>query len=148
MIRTATWAAAALTLGAGCSGLSGTYPRDHPVIPAASLQLSENYAVSLEKLVTYGAVAGIAYLVLDPLAPNWQIEETRLTDDRYHLSLHMKRFRTGGDGEARVIFNRRAAELAARGGCAGYAVLAYSEGMESTLPAAQRVSEGTIKLVR
>lgn len=136
---------AAALVAAGCGTLSGTYPRSNPLLPAASLHLTENTTVSLEKLVTYAGVAGLAYLVLDPLAPNWRIEEAALGQGEYHLSLRMKRLHAGGDGEARQVFHRRAARLAREGGYAGYEVLAYSEGVESGLPA-QRVGEGVIRL--
>lgn len=132
---------------AGCSAVSGTYPRSAPVVPAAALHLSENTTVSFEHIVTYAGVAALAYVVLDPLSPNWSIEEAKLAPDRYFLSLRMKRVAAGGEGEARMAFNRRAGALAAAGGYGGYEVLAYSEGIESLLPA-RRVAEGVIRLVR
>lgn len=130
---------------AGCSSVSGSYPRSSPIVPAAAIRISENYALSLEQIVTYAGVAGIAYLVLDPLAPNWHIEEAPLAPGEYHLRLRMKRLHAGGDGEARLVFQRRAAALARAGGFAGYEILAYSEGVESGLPS-QRVGEGVIRL--
>jgi hypothetical protein len=39
-------------------------------------------------------------------------------------------------------------EFARRGGYAGYTVLEYSEGIESTLPVAQRVAQGVVRLER
>lgn len=131
---------------AGCSSISGTYPRSGPLVPAASLQVTEGYNLPLEKIVTYAGVAAVAYMVLDPFAPNWQIEEAKLAPDQYLLQMRMKRFHTGGDGEARVVFSRRAARLAREGGFSGYEIVNYSEGVESTL-IAQRVSEGVIQLV-
>ncbi len=134
-----------LLLVAGCSSVSGSYPRTGAIVPAASIQLTESYALSLEKIVTYAGVAGIAYLVLDPFAPNWQIEQAQLAPREYLLSLRMKRLHTGGDGEARVVFQRRAAQLAREGGYVGYEILNYTEGVESGL-VAQRVTEGVIRL--
>lgn len=131
---------------AGCGSVSGTYPRDSAIIPAASFQITETYALSLEKLVFYAGAAGLAYLVLDPLAPNWRIEEVRLAPGQYQLKLSMKRVHTGGDGEARQVFQRRADQLVREGGFAGYEILRYSEGIESGL-VAQRVSEGVIRLI-
>lgn len=139
--------AAVALAAAGCGSVSGTYPRSASVVPAAALRLTENTTVSLESLVTYAAVAALAYVVLDPLSPNWNIEEAKLAPDRYYLSLRMKRVAAGGEGEARLVFKRRATELAAAGGYGGYEVLAYSEGIESLLPA-RRVGEGVIRLVR
>lgn len=139
---------ATMAFMAGCSSIEGTYPRDHPLIPDATLRLSEGYSITFEKMITYAGLAVAAWLVLDPKAPNWRIEEARLPADQVLLSLRMKRIRTGGDGEARAVFHRRAAALAREGGFEGYQVLSYSEALESTLPAPQRTSEGMVQLVR
>ena len=135
-----------LVATAGCGSISGSYPRDNPLVPAATLRVSENINLSFEKILVYAGVAYAAYVVLDPLAPNWHIDEAKMAEDQYVLQLRMKRFHTGGDGESRVVFHRRAAQLARERGYAGYQILAYSEGLESTLPASQRVSEGVVQL--
>lgn len=139
---------ALITFGslAGCGSISGNYPRDNPLVPAATLRVSENINLSFEKILIYAGVAYAAYVVLDPFAPNWHIDEAKMAEDQYVLQLRMKRFHTGGDGESRVVFHRRAAQLARERGYAGYQILAYSEGLESTLPASQRVSEGVVQL--
>ena len=49
-------------------------------------------------LAAAGAI--IAYVVYDPLAPNWTIEERMIGSDTYLLSMRAKSFRTGGDGES------------------------------------------------
>lgn len=131
----------------GCKSVNGDYPRNQTLIPSAGLKLSENYTLPLEKLVYFAGAAYVVYLVLDPLAPNWEIEEARLDDDTYYLGMRMKRFHTGGDGEARMVFRRRAEQLARAGGYAGYEVMSFSEGVQSDL-IAQRVSEGVIQLNR
>lgn len=91
--------------------------------------------------------AAVIYLIVDPMAPNWRIEEHHLADDRFYLSLRQKRFTEGGAGEARQVFQRRAAQLAALHGFAGYEIVRYNEGVESAFPNAERVAEGTIALV-
>lgn len=144
-MKAAALVAAALI--AGCGSLSGEYPRSHPLVPDASLRLTENTSLSLEKIVTYAGLAGVAYLVLDPLAPNWRIEEARLDAEHYHLSLRMKRVAAGGDGEARALFQRRAGHIARAAGYPQFEILSYSEGIESLFPA-QRVGEGVIRLIR
>jgi hypothetical protein len=103
----------------GCSSVGGGYPGREP---------------------------GASYAALEPLASNWSIKEAKLAEDQYMLQLRMNRVHTGGDGEARVVFNRRAAQLARDNGYAGYQVLSYSEGIDSALPVAQRVSEGVVQL--
>ena len=51
-----------------------------PLIPDATVQLGPSVAYPVEKLVYWGIWAGAAYWILDPLAPNWDIEEARLQD--------------------------------------------------------------------
>lgn len=95
------------------------------------------------------AIIGVAaiYLIYDPLAPNWELEETKLSDDTYRLSMKMKRFHTGGSGEALQILKRRAVQLREAGGHAGYEILEYSEGIDSQTLAARRVAEGVVRVV-
>ena len=64
------------------------------------------------------------------------------------ISLRKKRFTSGGDGEAGQLFARHAEQLARSGGYAGYSVMEYTEGVESTLPIAQRVAQGVVRLER
>ncbi|RTL27992.1 MAG: hypothetical protein EKK49_16420 [Rhodocyclaceae bacterium] len=90
----------------------------------------------------------IFYIVSDPFAPNWSIEEARQGDDRYLLALRLKAIHSGGDGEARQVFTRRAAQLAGQPGFTSYEVVSWQEGLESTRPFAQRVAYGELRLVR
>ncbi|MEI8164338.1 MAG: hypothetical protein WCI19_14480, partial [Betaproteobacteria bacterium] len=89
-----------------------------------------------------------AYLILDPLAPNWEIEQAAFPDSHYHFSLKMKRVYAGGAGESRVVFHQQAKELMRQGGYDGYQVLEYTEGIESSVMGSQRVSQGVIRLTR
>lgn len=91
---------------------------------------------------------GAIYLVYDPLAPNWEIEESRLNEDTYRFSLKMKRYHTGGAGESIQILKRRAGKLQYEQGFAGYQILEYTEGIDSQTIGARRMAEGTIKLVQ
>ncbi len=93
-------------------------------------------------------VIGAIYLVYDPLAPNWEIEESRLNEDTYRFSLKMKRYHTGGAGESIQILKRRAGKLQYEQGFAGYQILEYTEGIDSQTIGARRMAEGTIKLVQ
>ncbi|MDR0674341.1 MAG: hypothetical protein LBF93_11990 [Zoogloeaceae bacterium] len=54
---------------------------------------------------------GIVYLMLDPLAPNWEIETTRTSEDVFRMQLTMKRYNSGGEGEAQYIFRHNARRL-------------------------------------
>ncbi len=141
----------ALTLLSGCSNWSsvgGTYPHKGPAIPAATIQLSENISYSLEKLLLTGAGAWVLYNIYDPLAPNWEVVEAKVTDNVYVLDLKMKRFHPGGAGEAMMIIKRRAEQLRRENGFASYRMVDYSEGIESSTPIAQRYAQGLIQMSR
>ena len=123
-------------------------PSSGSLLPNATVQVGPTIAYSVEQIAVAGAAAAVLYFVYDPLAPNWSIEEKPLTDDTYYLALRAKSFRVGGDGEAIQIIKRRALQLQREKGYAGYRILDYSEGIESSTPLTHRVSEGTVQLVR
>jgi len=134
---------------AGCSSIATNPPHTdesgntiRPVIPDKSLVLSKSLSIPAEAL----ALGAVIYFVVDPLSPNWQIEETRMAGNRFRISLRKKRFTIGGDGEAEQIFNRRAERIVSENGYTGYTVLEFGEGVESTVPIAQRVSQGVIQV--
>jgi hypothetical protein len=102
----------------------------------------------LDKTVYWGAWVAVAYMVTDPWAPNWEIQETRFPENHVHFLMTMKRYYAGGAGEARVVFNRRAKELMRAGGYGGYDIVEYAEGMESSVLGAQRTVEGVIRLTK
>ncbi|MFA6311249.1 MAG: hypothetical protein WCV99_01040 [Sterolibacterium sp.] len=141
---------ATLTGISGCTGftsrLTGDVPRTGSVIPDTSFQITPSLAIPLEKIVYWGGYAGAAYLILDPYAPNWDIEEAPLPKSQFHLALKMKRIYAGGAGEARSVLHRRAKELVQRGGYEGYELLEYSESLESSVLGSQRVAQGVIRL--
>jgi hypothetical protein len=147
---------AASILLSGCSQLGqisndtfgGTHPGTGPVVPDGTLQLTTRNVYSLETLAVGAVAIGVIYLVYDPLAPNWKLEEKALNADTYYLSMQAKSFRTGGDGEAMMIMKRRALKLQRENGYTSYRILDYSEGIESSTPFTHRFSEGTIQLVR
>lgn len=132
----------------GPTSLGGNFPAQGPIVPDATLNVSNAIQIPLERLVTWGLYAGAAYLILDPLAPNWEIEQAAFPDHHYHFALKMKRYYAGGAGESRVVFHQRAKELMRRGGYDGYQVVEYSEGLESSVLGSQRVSQGVIRLTR
>jgi hypothetical protein len=119
-----------------------------PLIPDAVVQLGPSVAYPLEKLVYWGIYVGAAYLILDPLAPNWDIQEARFPENHMHFRMNMKRFYAGGAGEARVIFNRRAREMMRAGGFSSYEVVEYSEGLESSVLGSQRTAEGVVRFTK
>lgn len=134
--------ALSLALLAGCN----TSPpgQDWLALPAGLVLASD---AGLLKLPV-AAAALTFYVVADPLAPNWVVEEARPADDHYILAMRMKAVHNGGDGEARQVFTRHAARLAAQPGFGGYEVLTWQTGIESARPFPRRVAYGEIRLVR
>lgn len=116
-----------------------------PLIPEkAIMQLTSDFGVTVAGLAGAAAVV----LVYDPLAPNWEIEEVRQGEDVFRYALKMKRFHTGGAGEALQVLHRRAARMQREQGYGAYQLLDYSEGIESQTLGARRFAEGTLKLVQ
>lgn len=115
------------------------------IVPNASLKLTPNFSITLENMLIGAAI----YYFVDPLSPNWEGEMKRLSEDTFSINLRSKRWRsTGGDGEAGRVFKRNAEQIVREGGFAGYAMLAYSEGIESEVIGAYRYAEGTIRINR
>lgn len=131
---------AAATLS-GCSAVDGQRT-SNVIIPGRALNVSPSLTIPAEAMVA----SAVLFAIVDPLAPNWRAEAARLDGSRYEITLRMKRFVTGGEGEAHAVFQRTAERLVREGSGAGYRVLAYSEGIESTVPVAQRVARGMIEL--
>lgn len=129
-------------------GCSSTGNGSSSLIPNKTLQLTANTSVSLASLAAAAVVGAAIYVVYDPLAPNWEIEESQLNEDTYRLSLKMKRFHTGGAGESIQILKRRATQLQYEQGFGGYQILEYTEGIDSQTIGARRVGEGVIRMVQ
>lgn len=136
-----------LFLGGCGTSATSIYPKSGYLLPNTSLALTPSTSISFEQALAIGVVGTALYLVYDPLAPNWDIEEVAISEDTYTLSLRAKSFRVGGDGEAYQILKRRALQLQRTHGYSGYRILDYSEGISSSTPLTKRVGEGTIKLV-
>lgn len=132
----------------GPSAIDGNFPGQGPILPDTSLNITKSLQIPLEKVVTWGFYAGAAWLILDPLAPNWEIEQASFPDRHYHLSMRMKRFYAGGAGEARMVFHQRARDLMRQNGFDGYSVVEYSEGLDSSVLGSQRIAQGVIQLTR
>lgn len=122
-------------------------PKALALVAAVGYAINE-YASNAAYLNLALAAAVAAYVVFDPLAPNWTIEERILDSETYHLSMRAKSFRIGGDGESGSILRRRALQLQRERGFLAYRVLDYSEGIESSTPFTRRYAEGVIQLVR
>lgn len=134
-----------LILFALACGLAGC--GSSPLISDKTVSLTSSLSYSLDKLVSTGVAGLLIYLVYDPLAPNWEIEEAHLSEDTYRFDMRMKRYHTGGAGESLQILKRRAAYLQRERGYGGYELLEYTEGIDSQTLGARRVAEGTIRLI-
>jgi len=130
--------AAVLALLPGCKSIEGTSPS---LIPNKALVLSRSLSVPLDSIV----LAAGAIVVIDPLAPNWHVEEQDLGAGRYAFALTKKRFATGGDGEAMPVLRRRIEQIARDKGYARFDLVEYSEGIDSSVPIARRVSRGVVQ---
>lgn len=87
--------------------------------------------------------AAIVYYVHDGFT--WEVEDRRIAPDTYRIVVRQGKLHGSGQGEAEPLFRRRAEEIAAVQGCAGYTVLAYTQGLENDyLGVPRRVSQGTI----
>jgi hypothetical protein len=117
-----------------------------PIIPDETIQLTSTMSFTAADVVMTGAVVGLAYLIIDPLAPNWDVRETKLSDTRYRIDMRKKRITTGGDGESIDLFHRQAEQLAATAKATGYSILSWNEGVDSDFPIARRWSRGVIEL--
>lgn len=119
-----------------------------PLIADKSLQLTATRVLPLAEAV--GSIAAVAAILLiyDPLAPNWEIEETRLSEDTFRYSLKMKRYHTGGAGESMQVLKRRISQVQHGLGYGSYQLLEYSEGIDSQTLGARRYAEGVVRLTQ
>ncbi|QSI78756.1 MULTISPECIES: hypothetical protein [Niveibacterium] len=137
-----------LLLGAlgACSSIKGDYPST-PLIPNAAINVADGLTIALEDIVAGAAVIGVAYYVIDPLAPNWTLRAVRLDEDRYRIAMRMKRFHMGGEGEAMQLFKRQAEDMVRAQGYSSYTIARYEEGQESNW-ISERVASGDLILRR
>jgi hypothetical protein len=148
--RTLVFATVVATL-AGCGILDNklvgsSVPRHGSLIPDTKIQVTKGYATSIEKLALAGAAAATLYYVYRPLDPNWEGADLAVSHDVYRISLRMKRFHTGGDGEALQQARRYAEQLRVARGASGYTLIEFAEGIESSTPVAQRIAEAIVRL--
>lgn len=131
----------------GCSSLSGDIPGRTSIVPKGSLHIFPNYAITHANLIQVGLLVGAVYYVTDPTAPNWEIVETRLPDNRVLFRLSMQYLHVGGDGEARYVLARRAEALAREEGLKGFEVLRYEEAVDSRILLPQRTAYAEVQLL-
>lgn len=145
--RVRPWFLPLLLSVAGCSSLSGDIPGRTSIIPKGSLRILPGYAVAHADIVQVGLLLAAVYMVTDPTAPNWEIVETRLPDNRVLYKLSMQYLHLGGDGEARYVLARRAETLAREQGLAGYQIQRYEEAVDSRIFLPQRTAYAEVQLL-
>lgn len=116
-----------------------------PLIANDTIHLTSNISVGVGNLVAGALWLGVIHLVYDPLAPNWEIKEEKLSEDTYRYDLKMKRYQTGGGGEVMQVLRRRAAQLQREQGFKDYQVVEFSEGIESQTLGARRNAEALVR---
>ena len=136
---------------AGCGVIDGklagsSIPRHGSLIPNTKIQLTPGYATTVEKLTLTAAAAAALYYVYEPLDPNWEGADLPVSNDIYRISLRMKRFHTGGDGEALQVTRRYAEQLVAARGASGYILVEFAQGIESSTPISRRIAEAIVRL--
>lgn len=94
------------------------------------------------------AVSGCSHVDINPLGANWDVEEVRLSENTYRLSMKMRHIHTGGAGEAIQLFKQRASQLQYENGYHSYQILEYTEGVDSRNIIARRMAEGVVRLVQ
>lgn len=139
-----------LVLLAGCGVLDkklveGGIPRGGSLIPDAAVRISPEYTTSLSSLANTAAAAIVLNYVYQPLDPNWDLADIPLSHDTHRFALRMKRFNTGGEGEAWQIAKRYAEGLQVAKGASGYVMLEFTQGIDSSTPFARRVAEGLVR---
>jgi hypothetical protein len=119
----------------------------HSLLPEGTAHLTPTYAVSYADLILVSGLVVLVYYVVDPFAPDWDILEKRFPDGRVQYSLRMKNVHVGGEGEARQVLVRRAAELAREQGKTGYEIRSYSESIDSRIFFPRRTAEAEVYLL-
>jgi hypothetical protein len=131
---------AVAVLGA-CTTTDGPSP---VTIPNRSPEVSHSLSIPADTIVLDASI----FVIVDPLAPNWQIEQRDLGDGRYAITLKKKRFTTGGDGESRQVLRRWVDKLTREQDFSSHQVLEFSEGIVSNVLIAQRVATSIVQFSR
>lgn len=139
--------AALLAAGCGTTG-TGNWPNSGSLIGDATIRISPNYALTVEKIVYSAAGAVALYLLYDPLAPNWEIAEEAAGEDTYRLRLTMKRFHIGGEGEAAAVLRRWSEAVRHEGQYDGFRIERFEQGIESSTPVARRYAHAVVRMTR
>ncbi|KAA3650077.1 MAG: hypothetical protein DWQ11_17480 [Proteobacteria bacterium] len=132
---------------AGCSTVPGPgegASTQWLLAPAAAVMVLESGYTTNPQLA--GMVA--AWALLDPLAPNWQIQATRLDERNVRFHLQHKLLHTGGEGEARQVLVRSAERITREEGFSEYEITRMEQSIDSTRPFARRTMVADVRMLR
>jgi hypothetical protein len=132
---------------AACHRIGLDNPVRGSLLPSGNLRLTPHFNVSYVDMVLIGGAVALVYDVVDPMAPAWEIQETRREGNLVSYRLSMQRISSGGEGEARLVLARRAAELARERGMQGYQLIHYTESIDSRLFLPRRMAEADVALI-
>ena len=126
--------------------LGSSIPANSSFIADKTINISPGYSTTLEKISVAALAGTVLYYVYLPLDPNWEVSDTQLREDTFRVSLRMKRFYTGGEGETMQVLKAHAEGLQGAHGARAYQLLSFTQGIESSTPIARRVAQATIRL--
>lgn len=126
--------------------IGSTIPAHGALIPNKTINISPGYSTTFEKVAISAGAAAVLYFVYQPLDPNWEAADVRVGEDTFRISLRMKRFYTGGEGEALPLARQYAENLQAAHGASEYTLLSFSQGIDSSTPISRRVAQATVRL--
>lgn len=125
--------------------LAGDLPKSGTLVPATAVHVTPSYTTQLHYLLDKALSAAVLNYVYQPLDPNWDVADVPLSADTHRFALRMKRFSTGGDGEAWITAKRYAERLQAAKGASGFVFVEFTQGIDSSTPFARRVAEGLVR---
>ncbi len=87
--------------------------------------------------------AGVLFYAKDGII--WRTDSEQLNKETFRISVRKNTFPyNNGEGEAAIIFKRRAEDIIYEHECSSYTTLSYTESLNSTSLLNQRIYEGVI----
>lgn len=112
---------------------------------AAQIPSSSDVANQAMELTPYGKFLKV-YRIYDPFYDTWDMKEAELGNNRYYIEMKMKHFTRGGEGEALLMFKRRADKVRELQKMASYEILDFNESIENQVFHTRRVASGVFEL--
>lgn len=112
---------------------------------AAQISSSSDVANQAMELTPYEKFLKV-YRIYDPFYDTWDMKEAELGNNRYYIEMKMKHFTRGGEGEALLMFKRRADKVRELQKMASYEILDFNESIENQVFHTRRVASGIFEL--